>query len=153
MVVPRRTYSPTPRTKAKRRWSPLTGELSTGGRHTGQQSFALWARLLRDAELWGEHFYHKNVVHFLQICRRCAVTYLTTMAQRHPARVSAHLSAAAEAYQRGLDTLASADTDKEKLHTEAGREQLARLVENIAAIEIGAVENLEKAVAAMEEGR
>ena len=135
------------------RWSGLTGELSSGGRYTGQQSFALWARLLRDAELWGEHFYHANVVGHLRICRRCAMTYLTTMAQRHPARVSAHLSAAAEAYQQGLDTLASADTGKEKLHTEAGREQLARLVENIAAIEIGAVEGLEKAVAAMEEGR
>jgi len=142
-----------PWARATRRWSPLTGELSTGGRHTGQQSFALWARLLRDPELWGEHFYHANVVHHLKICRECAVAYLKRMAERHPARVSAHLQAAADGYQQALTLLASADYGKETLHTDQGREKLASLVDELAALEVGAVESLEKACAAGEQQR
>jgi hypothetical protein len=81
------------------------------------------------------------------------VAYLKRMAERHPARVSAHLQAAADGYQQAMTLLASADYGKETLHTDPGREKLASLVDELAALEVGAVESLEKACGAGEQQR
>jgi len=130
------------------RCSGQAASLPRGGRYTGQQAFALWARLLRDPELWGEHFYHANVVFHLRINRRSAPPYLRAMAQRHPRRVSTHLQDAAHVYEQILDRLSSADTGKEALHTAEGREALAGLVDEVAALEAEALGGLEKAIVA-----
>ncbi len=120
-----------------------------GGRWTGQKSFALWARLLRDDDLWGEHFYHANVVFHLRINRRSAPGYLRKMARRHRKEIAGHLTAAADVYEEVLACLGKANTHKETLRTAGGRETLGRLVEETARLESEAVKEMEHALAAM----
>lgn len=136
------------RVRAIPRCSGQGANLPPGGRYTGQQAFALWARLLRDPELWGEHFYHANVVFHLKINRNSAAPYLRAMAQRHPEPVSSHLRAAVDGYERILHRLSSADTGKEALHSGPGREALAGLVEEVAKLQSETLGLLYKALAA-----
>ncbi len=119
-----------------------------GGYVTGQKAFALWAAALRDTERLGEARWHANMVLHLSINRRSAPVYLEQMAGRHPEPVAAHLLAAAELYRQALQQLATADTGEAAMMCASGRETLARLVENIAALEAQAVEKLNAAVAA-----
>jgi len=136
------------RIRAIPRCSGQPANLPPGGRYTGRQAFALWARLLRDPELWGEHFYHANVVFQLKISRHRTAPYLRAMAARHPAAVGAHLEAAAALYEQARERLALADTGKETLHSPERREALAGLVEEVTAIESDACNGLERALAA-----
>ena len=136
------------RIRAIPRCSGQPASLPPGGRYIGRQAFALWARLLRDPELWGEHFYHANVVFHLKINRQSAAPYLRAMAERHSASVSSHLQAAADIYGQILDRLSSADTGKKAMSSTRGREALARLVEEMAAFESEALGSLDKALAA-----
>jgi hypothetical protein len=103
---------------------------------------------LRDTERLGEARWHANMVLHLSINRRSAPVYLEQMAGRHPEPVAAHLLAAAELYRQALQQLATADTGEAAMMCASGRETLARLVENIAALEAQAVEKLNAAVAA-----
>ncbi len=121
-----------------------------GGRYTGKAAFALWAKLLRDTELWGEHFYHANMVGHLRINRQSALPYLRAMAERHKRAAASHLHAAAGMYENVLGELAKADTSKEVMASTDGREALAKLIESFAALEAEAVNEMERAVAAME---
>ena len=114
---------------------------------SGQEAFALWARLLRDPEGWGAHFYHNNVLIHLRSNRASAVPYLEAMSQRHPGAVASHLQAAAAAYAGALDELKVADTSKETLRTSEGREELARLVERAARREDQAADRIQAALA------
>jgi len=116
---------------------------------SGQKAFALWARLLRDPEGWGAHFYHANVLGHLRPNRRSAVAYLEAMSKRHPGPAATHLLAAARAYLEGLDRLGSADASKGTLEAAEGREELARLVEAAAQCERQAAGEMEAALAAM----
>ena len=136
------------RLQAIPRCSGQPANLPPGGRYTGRQAFALWARLLRDPELWGEHFYHANVVFHLKINRQSAAPYLRAMAARQPAAVGAHLEAAAALYEQARERLSLADTGKETLHSPEGREALAGLVEEVGAIESDACDRLAEALAA-----
>jgi len=130
------------------RCSGQAANLPPRGRYTGQQAFALWARLLRDPDLWGEHFYHANVVLHLRINRKSAGAYLRAMAERHSEPTSSHLRAAANIYEQILDRLSSADIGKEALHAAQGREALAGLVDEMAELESEALGRLEKSLAA-----
>ena len=120
-----------------------------GGRSTGQKSFALWARLLRDEDGWGEHFYHTNVVMHLRINRQSAPPYLRGMADRHGEPAASHLRAGADVYEQVLKRVESADTGKETLRSPSGREALARLVEETARLEAEALRKIENALGAM----
>ncbi len=120
-----------------------------GGYLTGQKAFALWASTLRDTEHSGQARWHWNTVGRLTDNRASAVTYLRAMAPRHPA-AAPHLQAAAAQYEQTQAQLKAADWSEAALLSKEGREQLARLVEEIARGEAGAVEELEQAGKAME---
>jgi len=127
---------------------PLQGGRDANGKTTGQASFALWARLLRDPDGWGAHFYHANVVFHLAINRRSAPIYLRAIADRRP-EAAKPLQAAAGVYERILTTLSSADTSKEIMLKPDGREALAMLVEEIAELEAKAIDDVENAFKVM----
>ena len=126
------------------------GRRAPANKLSEQKAFALWASLLRDPEGWGAHFYHANVVGHLRVCRKSAAPYLRAMAERHKRAAASHLHAAAGMYEDVLGELAKADTSKEVMASTDGRETLAELVESIAALEAEAVNEIEKALTAME---
>ena len=118
-------------------------------RFTGRRAFELWADALRDTKNLGQARWHANMVFNLRINRTCAVTYLHTLANRHPESVATHLSAAADLYQKELALLNGADTSKAALIVRpAGREELAKLVEQLAQTENDAIASIERALAA-----
>ncbi len=118
------------------------------GRSSGRKSFALWARLLRDPDGWGAHFYHANVVMHLRLNRHSAPPYLRAMADRRPGAADP-LRRAAEIFEQELAALRTAHTRKETLSLPEGRETLARLIEQLAALEANAIPELERAAAAL----
>jgi len=119
------------------------------GKSSGKASFALWARLLRDTEACGPNFYHANVVGHLKRARASAPPYLRQMALRHGQAAAGRLRAAADVYDEILEKPAMADTGKGAFSRAAGREKLAGLVDEMAALEAKAVGQLELAVKAM----
>jgi len=130
----------------------LSRDRESSERFTGQRSFELWIKALRDAENLGEADWHADMVRHLRINRTSAVGYLSAMAKRHPDRLAQHLTTAAGQYRRELALLYGADTSKVALIVRpAGREELAKLVERLAKAETAAVAAIEKALAEMEE--
>ena len=119
------------------------------GKTSGKASFALWARLLRGPEACGPNFYHANVVAHLKRARASSPPYLRQMASRHGQTVAGRLRAAADVYDEILKKLATANVGKEALGDAAGREKLAGLVDEMAALEAKAVGQLKLAVKAM----
>ncbi|MCE5240263.1 hypothetical protein LLH23_17505 [bacterium] len=119
-----------------------------GGYVTGQKAYALWAAALRDLAHLGQARWHSNMVLHLGLNRHSAPVYLEQMAARHPGARATHLLAAAELYRQSLRCLATADTSQAAMTSPAGRETLARLVEEMAALEARAVGELEAALAA-----
>ena len=117
-------------------------------RYTGQESFALWAAALRDVQHLGQARYHANMSLHLGINRRSAVAFLKAMAARHPGEPGGHLTAAANLYDQELVLLATADTGQAAMTSRDGREKLAQLAEQMAAIEARAGDELEKALMA-----
>jgi len=119
------------------------------GYRTGQRAFALWADTLRDTEHLGQARWHANVVGHLGRYRRCAITYLRAMAERHSEKTASHLKAAADLYESGLAELKKADTsDNALVKSTRGREALARLAEHIATLELKAIIEMEQALRA-----
>lgn len=124
-------------------------EVTVPGRYvTGQKAHALWAATLRDLAHLGEARWHSNMVLHLSINRQSAPIYLEQMAARHAGDVSSHLRAAAGIYRQVIERLSTADTSGAAMGGAAGREALARLVEEIAALELRATGELEAAIAA-----
>ena len=120
-----------------------------GGYRTGQRAFALWADTLRDTVNLGQARYHANVVGHLRVHRRSAVNYLEAMAARLPAAMGTHLGTAAGHYGEVLAELETADTSRENLiESMRGRLAFAELVDRIAAIEMQAIDGIERALAA-----
>jgi hypothetical protein len=115
---------------------------STAGKTTGAGSYALWAKLLRDDEVWGAPFYHSNVFGNLVVNRRSAPPYVRAIAGRHP-KVGVHLEEAACAFEAVIGKAETADTEDDTMAARQGREALARLVEEIAAIEAAAADAME----------
>jgi len=61
-------------------------------RFTGQRSFELWIKALRDTQHLGDARWHADMVRHLRINRTSAAVYLSAMAKRHPDSVSQHLT-------------------------------------------------------------
>jgi len=122
------------------------GKLAPPNKLSGKGAFALWARLLRDPEGWGAHFYHANVVGHLEQHRAAAVRYLRAMSQRQSSSATGILNEAADFYASVLEVLKTADTGKQTLSTAEGRERLATVVERVAAEEVAAAERMEAAL-------
>lgn len=122
------------------------GKLAPANKLSGQKSFSLWGQLLRDPEHWGAHFYHANVIGHLRMCRESAGLYLRAMAQRHKPAAALHLATAATVYENVLEALSHADTTKETMSSPEGREELAEMVDKIAALEVTAADEMEKAL-------
>jgi hypothetical protein len=127
------------------------GKTAPPNKLSGQKSFTLWARLLRDSDHWSAHFYHANVVGNLRTNRRSAGPYLRSMAKRHKSAAASHLLAAADTYENVLKALDEADTSKQIMSSPDGREKLAKLVERIAALEAKAANEMDKALATMKD--
>ena len=136
--------------KATAEWAfPLRDKEAVGKQwRTGLKTFAAWAKCLRDTEHPGQGRWHANMVGHLLYNRGSAVRYLKTMADRHPEEVATHLNNAAAQYEEVLAALRRADTSGEALSSPAGREALAKLVEQVAVLDSQAVQEIEKAVAA-----
>lgn len=115
---------------------------------TGLKTFAAWAACLRDTEHPGRSYWHSNVVRHLSLNRGSAVRYLEAMAERHPEDVAIHLHNAAAQYEEAVAALRKADTSGEAFSSTAGREALAELAEQIAALDSEAISEIEKALAA-----
>jgi hypothetical protein len=114
------------------------------GKFSGKGAFALWTRMLRDAEMCGPNFYHANVMGHLKRARRSVPSYLRQMVSRH-GNAATHLLAAAEVYEQEVTELSKANTSKEAFANAAGREALAHLADEAAIMEGQAVAELEKA--------
>lgn len=67
------------------------------------------------------------------------------MAERRPPKAARHLLASAGIYEESLAELANADTGKATMASPAGREKLAALVDRMAALEAGALDEMEQA--------
>jgi hypothetical protein len=119
------------------------------GKTSGKASFALWERQLRDPEMCGPNFYHANVVGQLRQLRASAPPYLRQMASRHSQGAADHLRAAADIYDQVVARLATADTSKAAFASPAGRERLADLVDEVAALDARAVGELALAAKSM----
>ena len=115
---------------------------------SGKASFALWAQTLRDGRC-GPHFYSGNVVGCTKANRRSAPPYLRQMAKRHGSAAATPLNAAADIYDLVLEKLSSANTSKDAFATDAGRLQLATVVDAIALLEAKAAGELQLAADAM----
>jgi hypothetical protein len=115
---------------------------------TGLRTFTAWAECLRDTEHLGQARWHSNMVRHLLLNRGSAVRYLRAMADRHPEEVAIHLKEAAAQYERVLAKLGEADTSGEAMSSPSGREALARLAEQVSALESQAIREIEKALAA-----
>jgi hypothetical protein len=116
---------------------------------TGCKAFELWARLLRDDQHWGEHFYHGNVVWRLQENRASTVPYLRAMVQRHTGVAASHLQKAIGIYEEAIQVAEQMNPGKEVMAERPGREALAALVDQVAALEVQAAEAMEQAAASM----
>lgn len=116
---------------------------------TGQKAFALWARTLRDLEHLGQARWHANTLNHLILNRESAVVYLERMALRHPAPVSSHLQVAAGVYRKVIEEMRGGDLSEAAIASADGRERLAKLVEGAAAMELQAVDALQKAAEAL----
>ena len=88
------------------------------------------------------------MVRHLSLNRGSAVRYLKAMAARHPGDVAIHLSSAAARYEEVLAALGKADTGGDALSSPAGREALAKLAEQVSALDSQAIQEIEKALAA-----
>jgi len=118
---------------------------------TGQKSYALWSRTLRDVVYRGEARYHASVVYNLKINRISAIKYLAMIARCSPQPVARHLDLAIDKYFDVLQLLNEIDTSHEALiFSAAGREKLAKQVDEIAAMEAQAVDEIEQALAALQ---
>jgi len=127
----------------------LSRDAGSSERFTGQRSFELWIKALRDTEHLGEARWHTDLVRHLRINRSSAVAYLSAMSKRHPDKVAQHLTAAAGQYRRELALLLTADTSKTALVVRpAGRQELAELVKRLAKAENAAIAAIERALAA-----
>ena len=136
--------------KATAAWAaPLRDREAVGKQwRTGLKTFAAWDKCLRDTEHPGQAHWHANVVRHLLLNRESAVRYLKTMADRHPEEVARHLNSAAAQYEEVGGALRKADTSGEALSSPAGREALAKLVEQVAVLDSQAIQEVEKALAA-----
>jgi hypothetical protein len=115
---------------------------------SGKASFALWAQVLRDGRC-GPHFYSGNVIGFLKSNRRSVPPYLRAMTARHGAAAAARLHNAAGIYEQVLEVLNTANASKTAFESDAGRTELAQVVDKLAALEAQAIGELELAVKAM----
>jgi beta-lactamase regulating signal transducer with metallopeptidase domain len=113
---------------------------------TGQKSFTLWAKALRDMDHLGQARWHANMCFQLGINRRSAVAYLRDTTKRFPEKTAQHLTAAAALYEKALTELAAADTSEPAMKSKKGREKLAQLAERLAVLEAQAAEQLEQAL-------
>jgi len=136
--------------RATAEWASALRDQDAVGKQwrTGLKTFAAWAKCLRDTEHLGQAHWHSNVVRHLLLNRGSAVRYLKAMADRHPEDVATHLKNAAAEYEKVGATLREADTSGDALSSPAGREALAKLAEQIAALDSQAIQEIEKALAA-----
>jgi len=119
------------------------------GKSTGRRSWELWAEQLADEELAGPHFYHANVLGHLRSNRKAAAAYLRTMSTRHKPPASEALTASASVFDEILAKLHEADTGKEPLSTEAGRQRLISLIRQAMDLEAKAQDRMGEALRRM----
>ena len=119
------------------------------GKSSGKASFTLWSPLIRNADICGPWFYHANVVNHLRNARSSAVPYLRQMAARHDRKAAEPLRAAAEVHQRVVTKLKGADVSEQAFANTVGREALADIVDEVAALEAHAATYLDQARQAM----
>lgn len=125
------------------------GEVAlSDGYLTGRRAYALWTEALRDVAHLGEARWHSNMVLHTTVNRASAAPYLRQMAARQPA-AAARLEAAAALYEQALAKLKQANTGQAAMGAAEGRETLAKLVDELAAIETRAAAELEAALATM----
>jgi len=117
---------------------------------TGQKAFALWVRILRANKSSKDEYVHAELVSNLKTNRSSAVNYLRYMLDRVPKAAVAHLDKAVTSYIQILKILNSADIARSTLESAAGREKLAKQVDEIAAMEAQAVDEIEQALAALQ---
>jgi hypothetical protein len=120
------------------------------GYRSGARGFAIWAAALRDTAHRGQSRWHGNVVRRLRYNRQAAVVYLEAMTSRWPETAAAHLRSAIIRYQGVISACGEAKTNDAALVDPGdGREDLARLVERLAELEVQAAQELALALAAM----
>jgi hypothetical protein len=117
---------------------------------SGKASFALWARTLRDGVRCGPSHFSANIVGCTLRNRRSTPPYLRQMASRHDQPAKGRLLTAADIHDEVLAKLATADTSKAAFSAAAGREKLADVVDQLAALEAKAAGELELALRAMD---
>ncbi|MCC7408710.1 MAG: hypothetical protein IT442_11610 [Phycisphaeraceae bacterium] len=116
---------------------------------SGQGAFALWSQLLREGQRCGPAHYSANIVGCTTRNRKSASPYLRRMADRHGKKVADPLHTAADLYEQVLRKLAIADTSSQAFSSAAGRERLADVVDQMAALEVQAAVHIERARQAM----
>jgi len=114
-------------------------------RFTGQKAFAGWASLLRDTDQPIEDRHHANMKLNLRVNRTAAAAYLRNVADRHKGDAAETLRQAAASYEAVLEILSQISPHGLSVNPEARRD-LAAMVDRIAALELQAAQDMERAV-------
>ena len=121
-----------------------------GAWRTGLKSYAAWIACLEDTEHPGQPFWHGNVVRHLRLNRESAIRYLTALQRRQAATVAEHLGAAIEIYRAIVEEVGRCDASKQAPSGLGGRQALVAHIREIMRLETRAVEQIERAVAALD---
>jgi hypothetical protein len=120
-------------------------------RFSGRQAWNEWLRLLRE----GSGCDNNMLIH-LGYNRRSAVSYLREMSGRHGGPTAAHISAAADLYQRIVDEVSKQRLPYGRVKSgedvQTVRADYTAMVERVAALEVQAIDELKAAVAAIQAG-
>jgi hypothetical protein len=115
-------------------------------RFSGRQAWAEWLRLLRSGVACDN-----NMLIHLRYNRRSAVAYLREMAERHDGETAAHLSAAADLYQRIVDEVMKQGLPNSRVRSgqpeHVVRAEYTAMVERVSKLEAKAIAELQAAVA------
>ncbi len=129
------------------------GSAATPGRWvTGPAAWESWERHVLERAEESEARWHANMRANPLMNRRCAVTYLSAMIDRHDDDVAEHLRAAIDAYHRQLDVAESMEINHEAIVDPGrGRSRLSSAIRDAAALDALATDAIERAVHAMGE--
>ena len=117
---------------------------------TGPGAWQGWRDRLIAKGSDGPHFWHANQRMQLVAWRRCAIEYLEAMRHRHDSSVATHLADAVATYEHQIECLSSMRITPEAIVDPGdGRQAMADLIEQAAALDAQAIDALEKAVRAM----
>ena len=156
VIVPGEPTQPVDRSSADRQALSFAVDLHNdrcsglaAGKSTGKRSYELWARLARDENTCGPHYYHGNVRQFLRINRQSAPPYLRAVAQRHSGSAAAGMDAAADAFEQVLVAVSQANCSQTVMSIAAGRAAFADAITELAHLDQRAFAQLEAALSAM----